>query len=117
MLANMSRPTTVPRASAVIVVVGGPPELVTAARLAAGVAAAARLETAELATAATVIATHRPFAVVLSEDVYAFDAAEFDALARDVNAEMVRIDTTGATSARLERILMPRLAQAHRRRC
>jgi len=112
----MSRPTTVPRASSVIVVVGGPPELVAAARIAAGVAAAARLETAEIATAATVIATHRPFAVVLSEDVYAFDAAEFEALARDVNAEMVRIDTSNATRERLERLLMPRLAQAHRRR-
>ena len=112
----MSRSTTVPRPSSVVVVVGGPPELVSAARLAGGVAAAARVETAELATAATVIATHRPFAVVLSEDVYAFDAAEFEALARDVNAELVRIDTAGVSAVKLERALMPRLAQAHRRR-
>jgi hypothetical protein len=111
----MSSPTRVPRANAVVVVVGGPLELVDAARLAAGVVAA-RVETAELATAATVIATHRPFAVILSEDMYAFDAAEFDALARDVNAVLLRLDTSGATRAKLERVLMPRIAQAHRRR-
>jgi hypothetical protein len=112
----MSSPTTVPRPTSVVVVIGGPAELVTATRLAAGVAAAARVETAELATAATVIATNRPFAVVVSEDMYAFDASEFDALARDVNAMLIRIDTTGATREKLERALMPRLGRASRRR-
>jgi hypothetical protein len=112
----MSSPTTVPRPSSVVVVIGGPADLVAAVRLAAGVAAAARVETAELATAATVIATNRPFAVVVSEDMYAFDASEFDALARDVNAALIRIDTAGATREKLERTLMPRLGRAHRRR-
>jgi len=112
----MSSPTTVPRATSVVVVIGGPTELVAATRRAAGVAAAARVETAELATAATVIATHRPFAVVVSEDMFAFDAAEFNALARDVNAMLIRIDTAGATREKLERALMPRLGRAHRRR-
>jgi hypothetical protein len=100
----------------VVVVIGGPADLVAAVRLAAGVAAAARVETAELATAATVIATHRPFAVVVSEDMYAFDAAEFSALAKDVNAALIRIDTAGATRQKLERALMPRLSRAHRSR-
>jgi hypothetical protein len=90
--------------------------LVAAVRQAAGVAAAARVETAELANAATVAATHRPFAIVMSEDVYAFDSAEFEALARDVNAALIRIETDSATRAKLERLLMPRLGQAHRRR-
>lgn len=104
-----------PRPTSVVVVIGGPADLVAAVRLAAGVAAAARVETAELATAATVIATHRPFAVVMSEDMYAFDAAEFNALAKDVNADLIRIDTAGATRQKLERALMPRLGRAHRK--
>jgi hypothetical protein len=112
----MSSPTAVPKPSAVVVVVGGPADLVAAVRQAAGVAAAARVETAELANAATVAATHRPFAIVMSEDVYAFDSAEFEALARDVNAALIRIETDSATRAKLERLLMPRLGQAHRRR-
>jgi hypothetical protein len=112
----MSSPTTIPQATAMVVVVGGPPELVEATRQAAGIAAAAKVETAELANAATVVATIRPFAIVMSEDVYAFDAAEFDALARDVNATLLKINMGGADTAKLERTLMPKLGRAHRRR-
>jgi hypothetical protein len=112
----MSTPTTIPKPSAVVVVVGGPADLVAATRQAAGVAAAARIETADLATAATVVATHRPFAIVMSEDFYAFDSAEFEALARDVSATLIRIDMANATQAKLERTLMPKLGQAHRKR-
>ena len=71
--------------------------MIAAVRQAAGVAAAARVETAELANAATIVATHWPFAIVMSEDVYSFDAAEFEALARDVNATLIRVDTANAT--------------------
>jgi hypothetical protein len=115
MLVSMSSPTSVPKPSSVVVVVGGPADLVAAVRQAAGVAAAARVETADLSNAATVAATHRPFAIVMSEDMYSFDAAEFDALARDVNATLIRIETDSATRAKLERMLMPRLGQAHRK--
>ncbi len=112
----MSIPTSIPKPMAVVVVVGGPTELIHAVRQAAGLAAAARIETAELSNAATVVATHRPFAIVMSEDVYAFDSDEFAALARDVNATLIRIDTSNATAAKLERTLMPQLGQAHRKR-
>jgi hypothetical protein len=115
MLARMSMPTAMPPAGSVVVVVGGPRELIDATRQAAGVAAAARVETAELGTAATIVATHRPFAIVISEDVYGFDAAEFDALARDVNATLLKIKVDGADREKLERTLMPRLGRAHRR--
>jgi hypothetical protein len=115
-IVGMSSPTQVPQASSVVVVVGGPRVLVDATRQAAGIAAAARVETAELATAATVVATHRPFAIVMSEDVYAFDSAEFDALARDVGATLLKITLDGADAAKLERTLMPKLGRAHRRK-
>jgi hypothetical protein len=116
MLACMAGPTTIPQPVSIVVVVGGPRELVDATRHAAGVAAAARVETAELSTAATVVATHRPFAIVMSEDVYTFDAAEFDALARDVNATLLKIDTQSVPPSKFERVLMPRIGRAHRQR-
>ena len=112
----MAAPTAIPQAAATVVVVGGPRELIEATRLAAGIAAAARIETAELSNAATVIATCKPFAIVMSEDVYAFDSAEFDALARDVNATLLKIALDGADAAKLERTLRPKLGRAHRRK-
>lgn len=112
----MSRQTTIPTADAIVVVVGGPPALIEATRRAAGIVAAARVETAELGTAATLLATHRPFAVVISEDVFAFDAGEFRALARDVNASLILVDTGNPDQARLERTLMPQLGAALRKR-
>jgi hypothetical protein len=112
----MAGPTAIPQPTAIVVVVGGPRELIEATRLAAGIAAAAKVETAELANAATVVATFRPFAIVMSEDVYAFDSAEFDALARDVNATLLKIDMERMDPTKLERTLMPRLGRAHRQR-
>lgn len=112
----MANPTTIPRADAVVVVVGGPAELVEATRRAAGIVAAARVETAELNTAATQVATHRPFAVVMSEDVFAFDASEFQALARDVKASLILVDTGNPERSKLERTLMPQLGAALRKK-
>ena len=116
MLVSVSAPTTIPHPIAVVVVVGGPPELIEATRQAAGIAAAAKIETAELSNAATVVAASRPFAIVMSEDVYAFDSAEFDALARDVNAALLKVNSKGADLQKLERLLMPKLVRAHRQR-
>jgi hypothetical protein len=116
MLEIVTAPTTIPQPIAVVVVVGGPAELIEATRQAAGIAAAAKIETAELANAATVVAAARPFAIVMSDDVYAFDSAEFDALARDVNAALLKVDLRGTDPHKLERMLMPKLGRAHRQR-
>jgi hypothetical protein len=114
----MSRPTAIPQAIAVVVVVGGPKALVDATRQAAAVAANARVETTELSEVASVVASLRPFALVMSEDVYAFDAAEFEALARDVKATLVRVDVRvdviTSDVNKLERALLPKLGRAHR---
>jgi len=40
----------------------------------------------ELGEAIHVMVSCRPFAIVMNEDIYAFDSIEFDALARHVNA-------------------------------
>ena len=45
-----------------------------------------------------------------------FDAAEFDALARDVNATLLKIDLNGMDANKLERTLMPKIGRAHRQR-
>jgi hypothetical protein len=41
---------------------------------------------------ATAVVERRPLAMVLPEDLYAFDPDELDALARDVQASLVRIE-------------------------
>lgn len=112
----MARETAIPKNDAVVVVVGGPSELVEATRQAASIVAAARVETAELSSAATQCATHRPFAIVMTEDVFSFDSGEFEALARDVGAVLIRIEVGEGGRARLERVLMPRLGAAARAR-
>jgi hypothetical protein len=113
----MPTPTAIPPPLDAVVVVGGPPSLVEATREATRVVAAdAYLELAELGEAINVVVRCRPFAIVMNEDIYTFDSVEFDALARDVNATLIRVDATDVDAAKLERELMPKLGQAHRRR-
>ena len=58
----------------------------------------------------------RPFAIVMNEDVHAFDAVEFDALARDVRAELIVAagETRGAIRSADE--LATTLGSAYERR-
>jgi hypothetical protein len=58
------------------------------------------LRTCDVLNAATAVAERRPLALVLVEELYAFNPAEFDALARDVQASLVRVEP---------RILVPKL--------
>ena len=51
--------------------------------------------TCELRDAPTRVAELWPFAIAMSDDLYAFDSAESDALARDVRARLI----TGGTAA------------------
>ncbi len=54
------------------------------------------IRTAGVKDAATVVAEWRPFAVIVPADVLAFDPAEFQALARDVGAEVIAYDADAA---------------------
>ena len=56
-------------------------------------ASASRLfiEAADMSNAATMAARHRPMVLVLTEDLFAFDPEEFEALARDVRGRLVRV--------------------------
>lgn len=50
------------------------------------------LKHCELRQAPTLVAEKRPLAIVIPEDLYEFDPVEFDALARDVGASLLRVE-------------------------
>lgn len=99
-----------------VVVIGGPDALVEAVRRSIGRVAAARVVGTDLAGAATQVASTRPFAVVISEEIYGFDSDEFDALARDVQASVITIPTDGLAARQMQERLDPRLSEAYRKR-
>lgn len=70
-------------------VVGGSPRLVEATKRAATSACGAHVAVATLETAASVATQSRPFGIVVPKDLYEFGGSEFDALARDVRAELI----------------------------
>jgi hypothetical protein len=98
-----------------VLLVGPTPEVIEAAKRAAYNVPAAEVVICEVKEAATRIAELKPFAIVMSEDVYSFDAAEFDALARDVRGRLLTV-SDASTVDRLERRLRPQLLEAYRRR-
>jgi hypothetical protein len=109
------RPTREQIALVSIVVVGGPDTLIEAVRRCAGdVSRGARVVRTQVPSAATHIARERPFAIVLSEELYAFDAEEFDALARDVRATVLALPTVDVAMDALCQRLMPLLRDAFR---
>jgi hypothetical protein len=97
-----------------VVVIGGPDELVEATRRAASLVTNASLVASDVAGAATNVARARPFAVVISDELYGFDAREFDALARDVQARLIVLPTDGATARTLQQRLTPLVMDAFR---
>ena len=97
-----------------VVVIGGPDELVEATRRSASLVTNASLVTTDVAAAATNVARARPFAVVISDELYGFDAREFDALARDVQARLIVLPSDGATARALQQRLTPLMMDAFR---
>ena len=95
-----------------VVVVGGTDQLVEACRRVAAGLASARVEPCEVVNVATKAAEYRPFAMVVTENVYEFDPLEFEALARDVGAELLTVSGGSASVGRLERELLLPLEEA-----
>ncbi|MFI5308136.1 MAG: hypothetical protein ACHQ53_12325 [Polyangiales bacterium] len=105
------RPMRVP----VVLVAGGPDELIAATKQVAGLESPLiQVEACGAASVASMAASLRPFALVVSQDIFAFDPDEFTALARDVQAELVVLKLTG-TAGFLEQALRPSLRAAFRR--
>jgi len=112
-LATMdSRDTLETDIQSVVVVVGGPPELVDAVQAACEPIPGAKIELASLRDAATKVAALWPFAIVMSDDVYGFDSEEFEALAKDVAARLITLNTDNPAQDKLLRKLRPLLREA-----
>jgi hypothetical protein len=109
-------PTVRPDRPPVVLVAGGPEPLIRSARAVAhGESHGIIVEACGAVTVATVAATLRPFALVLDQDLFAFDPDEFTALARDVQAELVVVKVTDTSGALLEQALRPSVRAAFRR--
>ncbi len=104
-----------PVRAAVVLVAGGPDELVAASRqVATAESPMITVEACGAASVASMATSLRPFALVLSQDIFAFDPEEFTALARDVQADLVVLKISGGASF-LEQALRPSLRAAFRR--
>jgi hypothetical protein len=109
-------PTVRPARVPIVLVAGGPDDLVSAAqRVAAAENASIVVEACGAVSVATTAASMRPFALVISQDIFAFDPDEFAALARDVNADLIVLKVSGGGTAFLEQALRPSLRTAFRR--
>jgi hypothetical protein len=80
-----------------VLIAPGPELLAALERVVQGIDEAPRVKTADLKDAATVVAEWRPFAVIIPADVLAFDPGEFQALARDVGAEVIAYDADASS--------------------
>jgi hypothetical protein len=78
----------------------------------AAIAGQALLVEAGIASTATMAAQTRPLAIVILEDVYAFDADSFDALAIDVNAQIVRLTQEDIPQEELEDLIVNAIGEA-----
>lgn len=91
---------------AVLVVVSPSDELLAACHEAARYVKVASVEVTDVKSVATDVAMWRPFAIVIEEELFAFDPNEFIALARDVAAEV--ITAPDASRDELVTVLLPR---------
>ena len=110
-------PTLRPARVPIVLIAGGPDQLLSAAQQVAGdESPAIVVEACGALAVATAAATLRPFALVLNQDIFAFDPDEFAALANAVGAELVVVKVLdGGAAAPLEQALRPSLRAAFRR--
>ena len=114
-MSRSRRPTLEHTPTIAVVVVGGPDALIEAVQRVTTTTTNARVVQSDLASAATKVARTRPFAIVVSDEIYALDSAEFDALARDVQAELIALPTDGVPTKLLHERLLPLILDAFRR--
>jgi hypothetical protein len=94
-----------------VLVIGGPPLLTECVERSSRTVPRAEVITCELRDAANRVAELWPFAIIMSDDLYAFDSAEFDALARDVRSRLIVVP---AATTPKEAELGPRILEAFR---
>jgi hypothetical protein len=69
------------------------------------------IQLTELKDAATAVARWRPLALLVEQELFEFDAQEFNALARDVGAEVIAVDTRADTES-IAALVLPKLKDA-----
>jgi len=69
------------------------------------------IQLTELKDAATAVARWRPMALLVERVLFEFDVQEFTALARDVGAEVIVVDTAAGKEA-IAAVVLPKLAAA-----
>jgi hypothetical protein len=108
-------PTLRPKPSPVVLLVGGPEALAAAIeRVVLAESDAIAIARCELPGASNAVAELRPFAIVVSHEMFEFDPHEFEALARDVGALLVRVKVEGVQRTFLEQAVRPSLRTAFR---
>lgn len=74
------------------------------------------VQVCDLASAPTTAARLRPLAIVMTDDLYAFDPVEFDALAQDVGARLVRLAGEDIATEALELLIGSAVSESRRAR-
>ena len=97
-----------------VLVVGGPPALLECTEGASRSVPGAEVVSCELRDAPTRVAELWPFAIVMSDDLYVFDSAEFDALARDVRARLITVRLDAQSSLPQATELPEKILEAYR---
>jgi len=98
-----------------VLVIGASSELVDRCKQSAS-AIKLFVETADMANAATMAARSLPMVLVMTRDLYDFDPNEFDALARDVRAKIVRVTDEEVSQVELDTRILAAIAEAKRLR-
>jgi hypothetical protein len=101
---------------AAVLVVGGSPTLIKAVQHGVRGLEGTEVVSCAVREAPTRAAELRPFAIVMSEDVYAFDSKEFEALARDVRAELIAAASGAGSADELAFMIMRAFARRRQRR-
>ncbi len=99
----------------VVLVIGGSEALIGAVSEAALSAQVLVAECTALSATDTA-AQMRPLVMIIPDDVYTSDSSNFDALARDVRAEILHVDTEGVLASELEPELTRLMAKAEAKR-
>jgi hypothetical protein len=91
-MSRSKAPTKVSEIANIVLSIGAEEPLSTWCRDAAAAASGANVIATGVKQAATTAADVRPYAIVIPDPIYQFDRAEFDALGRDLGAEVVVAD-------------------------
>ncbi len=104
-------PTSRIEAAPMVLVIGCPPKLLKRVRDVA-IQGQTLVVEADVASSPTLAAQTRPLAIVMLDDVYAFDPPFFMALAGDVRARLVLLPDEDVAQADLETVILGAITEA-----